>query len=467
MGGSSREGAPRVAIESARIRTLNDAPPHPDGSYVLYWMQQSQRAHQNPALEHAVRCANELGQPLLVGFGLHARYPEARERHFAFMLEGLAETARELARRGVKLVVRRGRPDTVALELARSASRVVCDRGYLRHQRRWRRRVARRAGRRVEQVEGDVVVPVDTVSDHAEYVARTLRPKLHRLWDDFLVRHRSGKPGKSSLPLHVTGDVDPEAVDATLAALRVDRSVGRVGLRGGTSEARRRLAAFLRGRLDGYADGPGDLHEPRASRLSPYLHFGQISPVEVACKVRDARSGRARDREAFLEELVVRRELAANFVSFERHYDAYRCLPDWARKTLARHRDDARPHRYTRRELEAARTHDRYWNAAMTQMRATGFLPNHLRMYWGKKILEWCNTPEYAFSTALFLNNKWFLDGRDPSSYANVAWIFGLHDRAFGERPVFGKVRPMTATGLERKFDMDAYVAWAEGLEDG
>ena len=172
-----------------------------------------------------------------------------------------------------------------------------------------------------------------------------------------------------------------------------------------------------------------------------------------------------RDREAFLEELVVRRELAMNFVEFGEHYDSFRCLPHWARKTLSEHTEDHRPERDTAKQLERAETHDRYWNAAMNEMKKTGYMHNYMRMYWGKKILEWCNTPEFAYSTALYLNNKYFLDGRDPNSYANVAWIFGLHDRPWQERPVFGKVRYMNAGGLERKFDIEAYVSWVESLD--
>jgi deoxyribodipyrimidine photo-lyase len=457
-----------VSVEQTRIRTLADADPDPAGSYVLYWMQQSQRAAHNPALEHAVRLANGRDEPLLVGFGLWERYPEASERHFAFLLEGLAETARSLSERGIKLVLRRGRPDRVALELAKQASLVVCDRGYLRHQRRWRRALARGAGRRVVQVEGDVVVPVEEVSDKAEHAARTIRPKIEKLRDDYVASLAEGRPAKSSLPLHVTGDLDPTKPEAALASLRVNRDAGRVRrFRGGTAEARRHLARFLRHDLPGYADARNDPADPQASRLSPYLHFGQISPVEVARKAQAARGAGAKDRAAFLEELVVRRELAVNFVEFERDYDAFRSLPDWAKKTLAEHASDERPHRYTAKELERARTHDRAWNAAMNEMRKTGYMHNYMRMYWGKKILEWCNTPEHAFRTALELNNRWFLDGRDPASYANVAWLFGLHDRAWGERPVFGKVRFMSLSGLERKFDVDAYVEWADALPEG
>ena len=452
-------------MEQDRIRALNDEAPAEDGRYVLYWMQQSQRAAFNPALEHAVGLAAERDQGVLVGFGLTDDYPEANERHYAFLLEGLAETAAALHDRGIKFVLRRGAPDDVAIGLAWDASIVVCDRGYLRHQRRWREQVAAEAGRCVVQVEGDVVVPVETASDKREYAARTIRPKLERRWDDFLGEITERKTVRSTLPLDMTGDLDPRAPDAALKALKIDRSVGRVErFKGGTSQARRLLQRFLSGGLAGYADARNDPAEPQCSTLSPYLHFGQISPVEIARKTRAAKGGSDDDRAAFLEELIVRRELAANYVHFEPEYNKYASLPDWARKTLAEHRDDERPERYTRAELEAAETDDPYWNAAMTEMLRTGYMHNYMRMYWGKKILEWCNTPEYAFETALYLNNKYFLDGRDANSYANVAWIFGLHDRAWTERPVYGKIRSMTAGGLKRKFDIDRYVEWAKGL---
>ena len=310
------------------------------------------------------------------------------------------------------------------------------------------------------------MVPVDRVSEKREYAARTLRPKIGRLLDSFLSNVRSRRPARSSLRMRIESDVDPGEPAAVLARLRIDRSVGRVArFRGGTAEARRRLGRFLRSGLEGYAEARNDPADPQCSNLSPYLHFGQISPVEIARKARAARGGGNEDRAAFLEELIVRRELAINFVHFEPDYDRYRALPGWAQKTLAEHRNDARQHVYSRQQLERAGTHDPYWNAAMTEMVRTGYMHNYMRMYWGKKIIEWSNTPEHAYRTALALNNKYFIDGRDPNSYTGVGWVFGLHDRPWTERPVFGTVRYMNAGGLERKFDIAAYVRWAERLD--
>jgi deoxyribodipyrimidine photo-lyase len=444
-------------IEAARIRRLSERAPAA-GRYVLYWMQQSQRAAWNPALEHAVRSANERGLPVVVGFGLMADYPDANRRHYAFMLQGLAAVERALQARGIAFVMRKGAPAEVALALAGHAALVVCDRGYLRHQKAWREHVASAAPCAVVEVEGDVVVPVEVASDRHEPAARTLRPKLHRVWDDYLrpldetpAEHDAGK-------LALRSGIDLSDLERALDDLQLDRGVPPVRrFAGGTGAARRQLAGFLENGLDGYADGRSEPGAFRCSLLSPYLHFGQISPVEVALAVRAARVGGAADRSSYLEELIVRRELSMNYVNFNRDYDRYDSLPEWARATLRAHRDDPREHRYGTRELAAAATHDGHWNTAMREMVHTGFMHNYMRMYWAKKILEWSKTPEQAFATALALNNRYFLDGRDANSYANVAWAFGLHDRPWPERPVFGKVRYMNAKGLERKFDMKSY----------
>ena len=451
-------------LENERIRELNGEAER-DGAYVLYWMQQSQRASGNPALELAIRDANRLNLPVVVGFGLWSGYPEANARHFAFLVQGLQDAAARLAERGIGFTVRHGKPEEVALELAGDAALVVCDRGYLRHQRAWRDVLAARAGRRVVQLEGDVVVPVDAVSGKAEHAARTIRPKILRQRDAFLTRLAEGVVERPAAGAAPPSDVDLSDIGAMLADLDIDRSVKPVRrLTGGTTEARRRLDAFLQERFSGYADGRNEPADWQGSFLSPYLHFGHVSPVEVACAARERTSGSKDDRAAFLEELIVRRELAANFVSFEPRYDSFEMLPAWAQKTLAEHSGDHREHVYARGELEAADTHDRYWNAAMREMVHTGFMQNYMRMYWGKKILEWSPSPRAAFETVLALNNRYFLDGRDPNSYANVAWCFGLHDRAWTERPVFGKVRYMNAAGLERKFDIDRYVRAVDRL---
>jgi len=452
-------------IEPERIVELNDEPEQP-GDYVLYWMQQAQRATFNPALEFAVAAANRLRLPVVVAFGLTDGYPEANARHYTFMLEGLAETGKAVTARGLRFVIRRGSPDDVATTLARRAALVVCDRGYLRVQKTWRNRVAAEAGRRVVQVETDVVVPVERASPRHEIAARTLRPKLEKLRDEFLAPLRPERVGTGARKFDMSSDVDLSNIPALVASLRIDHDVRAVAsFRGGTGEARRRLRAFVSGHLDRYVADRAHPGDPHVSTMSPYLHFGQISPVEVALAVRDAPTDAA-CRASYLEELIVRRELSMNFVNTTRLYDRYDCLPDWAKRTLDAHRGERRPHVYTEAQLASADTHDPYWNAAMRELLVTGFMHNYMRMYWGKKVLEWSPTPEAAYVTLLRLNNTYLLDGRDANSYANVGWVFGLHDRPWPERAIFGNVRYMNAAGLERKTDIDAYVRRSATLPD-
>jgi deoxyribodipyrimidine photo-lyase len=451
-----------TGIQDERVQDLNDAEPG-DGRYVLYWMQQSQRAELNHALEYAIHRANELDLPLLVAFGLMDDYPEASARHYHFMLQGLADVEKALDERDIPFVLQRGNPAAVALGLADDAALLVCDRGYLRHQRQWRDTVASKAPCPVVQVESDVVVPVELVSDKKEFAARTIRPKITRHLDRFLVGLRATTLKNTTRP-KVTGE-DLSDVDALLGRLKVDTSVPPVPLfTGGTTAATKVLAAFLADSFDTYAQNRNQPQTSDVSHMSKYLHYGQISPVHIALEAKKKHGGTNQDD--FLEELIIRRELPMNYVYYEKDYDKYSALPDFARTTLKEHADDERDPTYTRGELEKAETHDEYWNAAMRELVHTGYMHNYMRMYWGKKILEWSASPEAAYRTTLHLNNKYFLDGRDANSYANVAWVFGQHDRGWTERPVFGKIRYMSASGLERKADPAAYIAKVDALVD-
>ena len=449
-----------------RIQPLNDKGVQEGARYVLYWMEQSQRAQHNPALERALHHASETGLPLLVVCGVTDDFPEATLRHHTFLLEGLQETKQRLADRGLKLVVREGAPDDVALAYAGAAAVLVTDRGYLRHQKQWRARVAEEAPCRVEQVEGDVVVPVETVTDKAEYAARTIRPKIHEHLERCLQLPDAVPVETPSLDLDIDSGRSLDDIEAVTDQLDLDRGVGPVSdlYPGGVSEAEDILDDFLAEHLDGYDENRNQIHSHAVSHMSKYLHYGQISPVWLAQQVRRA-EGPESDIESYIEELVVRRELTMNHVHFRPDtYDSYTCLPEWARESLAEHADDEREYVYSLDELEGGTTHDPYWNAAMKEMRETGYMHNYMRMYWGKKILEWSPDPKTAYDRTLRLNNRYFLDGRDPNSFANVAWVFGLHDRGWKERPVYGKVRYMSQGGLDRKADPDAYVEKVDRL---
>ncbi len=448
-------------IEPERVHVLADREPNGAGSYVLYWMQSAVRTSHNQALEYAVQTANRHQVPLLVAFGIDVDYPESSPRHHRFMLQGLSAIESTLRQRQIGLRVEIGSPPDVAGDLAGDAVEMITERSYLRHLRRWRADLAETIEVPVTEIETNLVVPVETVSDKREYAARTIRPKIHAHLERFLVDLRTTAVERDGTTL--SGGVDVSDPDTLLSELGISGDVQPTArFDGGQHQAAAALERFLEERSERYQELRGEPSAESVSHLSPYLHFGHISPITAVLAAADVM--RADDYDTFVEELVVRRELSHNYTWFEPDYDSYSALPDWARKTLAEHRDDARPHRYTRPELEAAETHDRYWNASMIEMRETGYLHNYMRMYWGKRILQWTNTPEYGYGTALELNNKYLLDGRDPNSYVGVAWCFGLHDRAWNERDVFGKVRTMTADGLKRKKDVDGYVRLVESL---
>ncbi len=435
-------------IEPERIHRLNDRP-SARGQYVLYWMQASQRAFWNPALEFAIDLANEHKLPVLVVFGLTPNYPEANLRHYAWMLQGLREAAQALRERDIGFVMRLGNPPDVALSLADRAAVLVTDRGYLRHQRAWRAYLAERASCSVIEIEGDAVVPVETAYPRQAVSAAVLRRRIQPLLPRFL------RPLQEQAP-QVRANFDEPSLDLDsleniFAQLEVDRLVEPVDLPSGTHAARAQLRSFLEKNLARYAELRNDPRHDATSGLSPYLHFGQISPVEIAWEVSRVDHPSAH---VFLEELIIRRELAINFVWYNPNYDTWAGLPQWAQQTLQAHAADPRPAIYSLNQLESAQTDDPIWNAAQSALIRTGRMHNYLRMYWGKRLLVWTAHPEEALRIGLYLNNKYALDGRDPNSYAGVGWCFGLHDRPFSERPIFGKVRPMTPEGFTRKYGM-------------
>jgi len=445
-------------IHPDRVRRLNERPWQPGGC-VVYWMQQAQRAQDNPALQFACGQAQRLGVPVVVVFTLLRRYPEATLRHFRFMLEGLAETGQTLSARGIPLVVRWGEPVPVVLDLAQNAAGIVCDRAYLPPLAAWRTAIAATAPCAVWQVETELVVPADVASERVEVAARTLRSRLMRHLTEHLEVNTEA-PVQSAEPPTLAGEslADLNGLCRGIDADRRPEPVTRF-FTGGHAGAERALDRFMRTALNGYAVRRRHPEAGAVSHLSPYLQYGQISAQRIAATVA-ARPGTASaDRDAFLDELIVRRELAHNYTLHHPAWDRYEGIPAWARETLARHAGDPRPHVYELAQLEAAATHDPYWNAAMTEARLTGYMHNHLRMYWGKKILEWSPDAQTAHARCLYLNNRYFLDGLSPNSYANVGWLFGLHDRPWPERPIFGTVRYMNAAGLERKCDIAAYVA--------
>ncbi len=448
--------------DNQRIARLNNDSNRQQGKYILYWMQQSQRAHYNHALEHAVKLGNANSLPVAVFFGIMDNYPGANLRHYDFMVRGLTEVANDLAERDIGFYIQHTSPEKGAVKLAKDAHTVVCDAGFLRHQQNWHHHLAQNAGCPVLQVQTDTVVPIEQAYEKESYTAGTLRPKISKRIDEFLTGIRQEKVKVKSTGMNIDS-LDISNPDNILKKLKIDRSVKPVSCpKPGSEAAKRQLKKFIRDKLDDYPEMRNDPSLDGQSGLSPYLHFGQVSPVYIAMEVKKANSSGA---DAFLEEMIVRRELAWNFVYYNSQYDNPNCLPDWARNSLRLHAKDKREYNYTFQQLEKAKTHDEYWNTAQREMLTSGKMHGYMRMYWGKKVIEWSGSWQKAWDNLVRLNDKYELDGRDPNAYAGIAWCFGKHDRAWPERKVFGKVRYMNAHGLERKFDMDTYIEKVARLE--
>jgi deoxyribodipyrimidine photo-lyase len=441
----------------ARVTLRRGGEPDSDGRCVVYWMQRAQRALDNPGLDVAVEAANILRKPVVAFLGVVPFYPHANLRHYAFLAQGIPDIAEGLAHRGVGFVLRPW-PDHHLLKFCADVRPclVVGDENPLREPERWRQVVADRLRVPLWTVDADVIVPAKLLAKE-QYAARTIRPRIHSHLGEVLtplantrahVKWRQPRGLRSVAP-----DFD------FLRRFPIERSIGSVSSsRGGTREALRRLKHFLRERLKGYAARRNHPELDGTSQLSPYLHFGHLGPHTVALAVQKADAPRE-DRQAFLEELIVRRELAVNLVRFNPRYDCLQSCEPWALETLRRHVRDEREYVYTERQLESAETHDPLWNAAQRQMVSVGWMHGYMRMYWAKKILEWTRSPEAAFQIAVRLNDRYELDGRDPNGYAGIAWaIGGKHDRAWGpERPIFGKIRYMSYASTSRKFDSYAY----------
>jgi deoxyribodipyrimidine photo-lyase len=442
--------------ENARVTVRCSGTPDPDGKCVVCWMQRSQRALDNPALEVAVKAANLLRKPCVVFFAPVPFYPRANLRHYRFLNQGIPSIAADLKKRGIGFVLRRY-PEHHLLKFCAevSAALVIGDENPMREPEHWREVVANKIRVPFWTVDSDVIVPSKLLMKE-QYGAYTARPIIRRLLPEFLkpignTRARvawKAPRGLKSLPL----DSD------VISGWELDRSVAPVeAASGGTRQALKKLKHFIKFNLAHYAVDRNKPELDATSHLSAYLHFGHIGPHTVALAIQKAQAPKAA-KEAFLEQLIVRRELAVNFVRFNPDYDNFESATGWAHKSLAEHAGDPRKI-YSERQLENAHTHDPLWNAAQQQMVTTGFMHNYMRMYWAKKILEWSKTPAQAFQTAVYLNDKYELDGRDPNGYAGIAWaIVGKHDRPWFERPIFGKIRYMSFNSTSKKFDSKSYI---------
>ena len=450
-----------------RVHVLKDGMPDPEGRCIVYWMQRAQRGVDNAALNLAIALGNALKRPVIAAFALTAAYPHAQRRHYRFLVEALPEIQDQLGKRGVPLVVRLGSaPDVIpALINELRPAMLVGDVNPVRVPNDWRHQIARSISVPFRVVDADVVVP-SSLFIKQEFAARTIRPKIHKVLAEYL------KPiPNPNADIAAPPDLIPagEPIDANHLLERLN--VGGVGevkdYPGGPLEAMRRLKRFVNQRLDGYATERNEPTPYTTSELSAHLHFGHINPLTIALAVQE-RGAPPADTDSLIEELIVRRELAINYVTHNPKYDELAGCPAWALKTLEKHRSDPRVYLYTAEQLERGESHDPLWNAAQKEMVLTGRMHNYLRMYWAKKILEWTPDPETAFNITLDLNDRYEMDGRDPNGYVGVGWaIGGLHDRPWGERAIFGTVRFMSYESTRKKFDSAGYIRRVSEIEKG
>ena len=439
----------------ARVFIRRPGEPDPDGKCVVYWMRRSQRGIDNPALDVAVGLGNALRKPVVVFFALVPVHG-ANLRHYEFMVQGLRDVEEALRKKNIAFALRRY-PDHSIVKFCGEvgAALLVTDENPLRGPSKRMAATVRKLKIPVWSVDADVVVPSRLI-EKSQYAARIIRPKLAKLQGEFLVKplnpaaHVAGKKTLTSLACNAD----------CLQGLKINGSVQPVSeWHGGSSEGGKVLRDFVRDKLEHYDKQRNHPELDGTSRLSPYLHFGQISPVRIALEVMKS-SASASSRTAFLDQLITWRELSINFVRFNELYDSFECGEPWAQRTFSRHAKDKRPVLYNERQLENAETHDPLWNAAQIQMVERGWMHNYMRMYWGKKILEWTRSPAEAFQIAVRLNDTYELDGRDPNGYAGIAWsIVGKLDRPWFERSIFGQIRYMSLASTGRKFDSKKYIA--------
>jgi deoxyribodipyrimidine photo-lyase len=459
-----------IGNTDGRVQLLNRAPFRSSAKYVLYWAQVNRRVAWNHGLAYAVELANQAGLPVLFYEGLTYDYPHASDRLHTFVLEGVPDTERHVRRLGIGYIfyLRRKRddPNDVVYRLAKDAAAVVTDDYPVFLARRYNASVPAKLDIPYYSVDSSCIVPMSCF-EKREYAAYTIRPKIRKRLPQYLklvppIRVRRKFHGK--IPT-IHAQVTASNIGELVARCDIDHTVRPSPIfRGGASAAHKRLRQFLKQRLHRYANSSNQPSENATSGLSPYLHFGHISSLQVALAVEDYAREHKLLPDEFLEELIVRRELAFNFARFADDPESINALPDWAQRTLGKHSRDKRDPAYSRDQLEHAETHDDLWNSAQTELLLTGKIHGYYRMYWGKKIIEWSRTPQDALGTTIYLNDRYALDGRDPNSYTNIPWCFGLHDRPWVERPVFGQIRYMSYGGMRRKTNVDAYISSIECL---
>lgn len=457
-------------MDSKRVRILK--PGKTGRGPVAYWMSRDQRVEDNWALLFSRGVALESDVPVVVVFCLVNRFLGALRWHYEFMLKGLQEVDSKLAEKKIPFFFLQGDPGLEISEFVKKygIGVLVTDFSPLKIKKKWIENVMSQIEIPFYEVDAHNIVPCWEASQKQEYAAHTFRPKILKLLPFFLNEY----PQLESIPELPEVSLKSEKIEAfpkvqkleignLLPEELIEEKTNTLNdpnfFKSGEKAAREVMNDFLNNKLDTYFTQRNNPTRNVISNLSPYLHFGQISAQRVALEVEKAKSD-IKSKEAFLDELIVRKELADNFCHYNPLYDKFDGFPAWAKETLNSHRHDQRDHIYTLEELEAGKTYDPLWNASQMELLSKGKMHGYMRMYWAKKILEWSESPEKALENAIYLNDKYELDGRDPNGYTGIAWsIGGVHDRAWQERKIFGKIRYMNYEGSKRKFDIQSYIS--------
>lgn len=425
---------------------------------VAYWMSRDQRVRDNWALIYAQECAIAMQKPLAVVFCLAPSFLGATIRQYDFMKTGLQQVEKHLERINIPFYILKGHPEeTLPGFLKRFGIKMlIADFDPLNIKMAWKKTLADTVDIPFYEVDAHNIVPCRTASQKQEYGAYTIRPKIKRQLNEFLDDY----PALKNHPFLWRHSVGPINWKTLFEGLDIDCSVKSIDwIKPGEDAAMTVLEEFLSEKIHHYGELRNDPNKNCVSNLSPYLHFGHISAQRIMLEIKKKGIDRDTTSGAFEEELVIRKELSDNYCFYNRFYNSIEGLPNWAQKTLNEHTKDRRDYIYSLYEFEHGHTHDKLWNAAQMEMTTRGKMHGFMRMYWAKKILEWTESPEEAYKTAIYLNDKYELDGRDPNGYTGIAWsIGGLHDRAWNERRVFGKIRYMSYNGCRAKFNVDDYV---------
>ncbi len=482
---------------------VNDKEVFVDGEYVLYWMIATRRFNYNAALEYAAKLAENYGKPLLVVEEISTSHKFANDRITSFVIQGMVENTSIFKEHNIRFIpwveTPLSGPMGLLKTLAKRACLIVTDDFPTYYPLSATKAAGKSLNRKVIAVDSNGVFPMSWTSS-AFSTAHSFRRFIHANFSRCRETWPQKVPINTDYDYSISDDLYRSIIQEcsvkippyewlwrcseggstgkkALSTIDIDHNVQPVRqARGGRNTAAKKLAVFLKNRLNRYNVDRNNIEKPSVSGLSPWLHFGHISSIEIVGKILDSEKwtpenittsrkgaregwwGLPAGVESFLDQIITWRELGFNNAFHNPNHNKYESIPEWAKLTLSEHTDDERM-LYTFEQIENAETHDEVWNAAQQELLQTGIIHNYLRMLWGKRILEWAQTPEQAVEWMIELNDKYALDGRDPNSYTGIFWVLGRHDRAWGpERAIFGKIRYMSSENTKKKLKLKPYL---------